>query len=234
MHIDFTKLDLNAALAGKLSPAMHMLIFGPGLIPLPPGGPPPKESTKEDYQVTVNGQIIAFRTYLDKNWGVRRMVYASDLNGDPPKYRKLARLIMEFLIQRRLRADELVHHRNGCEFDDRPENLQIVTPAQHRAIHAAIVRALRAYRGWVRIDLPGGTWEKRCPGCNQIKPAKDYYVWPDTGLARFARCRVCTSRGNTVWRRRARERKRGLPVKRRMSAPASTSIRTMSRRPRSS
>lgn len=31
------------------------------------------------------------------------------------------------------------------------------------------------------------------PSCKLIKPAKDYYVWPDTGLERFARCLVCNS-----------------------------------------
>jgi hypothetical protein len=45
------------------------------------------------------------------------------------------RAVMEAQLGRRLRSDEHVHHINGDPSDDRPENLEVLTPAEHRQRH---------------------------------------------------------------------------------------------------
>ncbi len=42
------------------------------------------------------------------------------------------RRVMEGALGRSLASNELVHHRNGVRDDNRLENLQIVTPTNHR------------------------------------------------------------------------------------------------------
>src|SRR3954447_16531004 len=48
-----------------------------------------------------------------------------------------ARAALEAKLGRQLRADEVAHHRNGDTTDDRPENLEAVTRADHMRIHHA-------------------------------------------------------------------------------------------------
>lgn len=45
------------------------------------------------------------------------------------------RMVVEKAIGRKLSHDEVVHHINGNTFDNRIENLQIVTPCEHARIH---------------------------------------------------------------------------------------------------
>lgn len=48
-----------------------------------------------------------------------------------------ARGVMAAELGRLLRPDEIVHHRNGDPTDDRPENLQVLTRAEHVHMHRA-------------------------------------------------------------------------------------------------
>lgn len=78
------------------------------------------------------------------NWkgGIRKLTegYITILNPDHPFCTKQGyilehRLIMEKEIGRYLLRNEVVHHINGIKDDNRIENLQILTPFEHKALH---------------------------------------------------------------------------------------------------
>ena len=56
-------------------------------------------------------------------------------------------VIIEQLIKRPLRKDEVVHHRNGVKTDNRIENLEIMTRSEHSAYHARRRDFLRDKKG---------------------------------------------------------------------------------------
>lgn len=45
------------------------------------------------------------------------------------------RLVMESLIGRKLKREEIVHHKNHDRADNRPENLEVLTAKEHRRTH---------------------------------------------------------------------------------------------------
>ena len=74
-----------------------------------------------------------------KGPGGRILVYAP---GHPAatlcgsKYILEYRLIAEKKIGRLLKRNEIVHHKNGNEHDNRPENLEVMTQSEHARHHA--------------------------------------------------------------------------------------------------
>lgn len=46
------------------------------------------------------------------------------------------RLVAQELLGRPLEPNEVVHHRNGLKWDNRPENLEVITRGSHANLHA--------------------------------------------------------------------------------------------------
>jgi len=69
---------------------------------------------------------------------------------EPNRWAYEHRVVMAQTCGRPLRAGEHVHHRNGDGLDNRPENLQIVTHAEHMRIE---------------LSLPAGMWTRNYAAC---------------------------------------------------------------------
>ena len=95
----------------------------------------------------------------------------------------------------------VIHHINGDQQDNRIENLQMVTPAEHRHIHA----------GYEQRD---GVWYKQCRTCGEMKPLSEFHrypYYPFDGAIPY--CKPCH-------RKQCRERQRALRERRRAAHEA--------------
>lgn len=108
------------------------------------------KSAKEKISKAHTGKIVSDETrkkmsLADKDGGMghkkkRGDGYISVYLPDHPKSNKDGYimehiLVMECLIGRHLKDDEVVHHKNGIRDDNRKENLQLMTVREHASYH---------------------------------------------------------------------------------------------------
>jgi rRNA maturation protein Nop10 len=63
------------------------------------------------------------------------LVYAPDHPNAVGNYVPEHRLVMSAILERPLRDDEEVHHKNGVRTDNSPENLEVLTKGEHARLH---------------------------------------------------------------------------------------------------
>lgn len=73
---------------------------------------------------------------LDKNLGYVRVYVPMHPEANTWGYVYEHRLVAEQMIGRRLSVNEVVHHKNGKRWDNRPDNLEILTDSEHSKLHA--------------------------------------------------------------------------------------------------
>jgi hypothetical protein len=77
------------------------------------------------------------------------------------RHRKRAQIIAEAKIGRPMAPNEVAHHIDHNPANDAPENIQVLTKAEHQRLH--------------NFQRYGNTEaHKRCPRCNEVKPRSEF------------------------------------------------------------
>lgn len=106
------------------------------------------------------------------------------------------RAVMAEKLGRPLLPSEVVHHKNGDESDDRPENLEALTQSEHATLHALERSLAQGY------DC---RTQRRCPTCKEIKSHSEFSPTTNRGRRRVGfRCKPCAAAWQREYRRRNR------------------------------
>lgn len=71
-----------------------------------------------------------------------------------------------------------IHHKDGNKLNNDIENLQLVTPLEHKRIHS----------GCKLID---GVWYKPCSICGEFKPCTEEFWYMTKGWIMSGKCKKC-------------------------------------------
>lgn len=120
-------------------------------------------------------------------------------------YRRIAhqwehRLVMERLLRRPLVRTEVVHHKNYNPLDNRPENLELMTPSQHSQLHGKEQAHWRE-RGRRKPGIQPYVFrgeEKRCARCHEWKAFHQFNLKHGKPAAY---CLVCHADYQREWRK---------------------------------
>lgn len=86
-----------------------------------------------------------------------------------------------------------IHHKDGNTWNWQIENLEAISPSDHKRLHS----------GWVRTD---GEWtHKPCGFCKQVKPLVEFHPRRSKGGSGY--CRPCTAESQRKWRAQRAEQK---------------------------
>ena len=113
------------------------------------------------------------------------------------KYLPYHRFIIEQKTKRKLKKDEIVHHKNGIKSDNRIANLEVLSFSDHVRLHAferapSVKEFIREKRK--NFKKRNGQWIKKCKDCNRWLPLDGFVVAKSKNRHEphiTARCRSC-------------------------------------------